>query len=465
MPLSVDEAKPGLCRPYPGVVKEEHWGPVIPEDAHAQALDRADGLTWDRWAQVENAAVTEVGRETLTWAVDEVKMLLGQNWLADNGNASGTVPLMGPNWWPLTNPLPVACLLELAVRAHLVRISSGSQDLLADARQIHRDQFQVLRQFAHLNLSLEVAAFALTDGWEVSYECALSSGKKPDLRLSRDGLDYSIEATTLAHDRDSQKITRWSDFVQLTRFTLEAQHGVSTAVRSQEWLDDAAAAIWAGELALVCAATGADGIPRTHEYQGTTTQAYSDGQRPPGNVYEGPWLEGDLWGRVAGRLAAKIRQTAGGPPAWIRIDEVGDLFQLTDWSRKPLPQRLDDLANNIAIALQDAPHIRGVILTDGTPRTLGSVEEYTVHSAHAASRLISPLPTNETLTAGPVALQRALPGRRSRLTFAVPTTNRRIILPSGRGLEPALWYANESHWLNRALTSLGHPSLAAIFAE
>jgi hypothetical protein len=63
---------------------------------------------------------------------------------------------------------------------------------------------------------------------------------------------------------------------------------------------------------------------------------------------------------------------------------------------------LDDLAHNITPVLQDAPHIRGVILTDGTPLTSGSVEENSIHSTRATSRLISPLPTNETLTAGPL---------------------------------------------------------------
>ncbi|HWO68147.1 MAG TPA: hypothetical protein VNO31_49750, partial [Umezawaea sp.] len=334
--------------------------------------------------------MTELGRDTLSWAVDEVAALLGETWLADNGNTSGVVPLMALDW-RLTNPTAVVRLLELAVRAHLVRSSEGSQDLLADARRIHPKKFQVLRQFAHLNLCLEVAAFALSDGWKVGYEHVLPSGKKPDLWLSRGGLDYSVEVTTLAHDRSSQEITQWSHDVQLTRFALEAEHGVSIVVRSHEPLDDETAAVWADELAQVCAATGADGTTRTYDYQGTTAQVYPAGLQPSGNVYEGPLLQGELWGRVAKRLAKKIEQTAGGPPAWIRIDEVGDLFQLTDWGTKPLPHRLDDLATNIAILLQDAPHIRGVLLTDGTPRTSGSVQEYTVHSTRATSRLISPL--------------------------------------------------------------------------
>jgi hypothetical protein len=82
--------------------------------------------------------VTELGRETLSWAVDEVAGLLGENWLVANGNISGTVPLMAQGWWPLTNPTAVVRLLEPAVRAHLVKSSEGSQDLLADARQIHQ---------------------------------------------------------------------------------------------------------------------------------------------------------------------------------------------------------------------------------------------------------------------------------------------------------------------------------------
>jgi hypothetical protein len=73
----------------------------------------------------------------------------------------------------------------------------------------------------------------------------------------------------------------------------------------------------------------------------------------------------EAWRRVGTRIAEKGRQAAGSP-AWLRIDDTGALFRLTDRSTRPLEDLLKDLQANTNAALADAPHVRGIVLGSET---------------------------------------------------------------------------------------------------
>jgi hypothetical protein len=176
---------------------------------------------------------------------------------------------------------------------------------------------------------------------------------------------------------------------------------------------------------------------------------------PAGPIFTGPPIIGDVWQRVAIRIAEKAKQTVGAP-SWLRIDDTGALFRLTDRSAQPLQDLLADLLYNVRLALTDAPHVRGVILTSGVTVDLGDVRERTTWANLAPTMLIAPGPPRQVLAEGPAAMIRRLPGGRTRMTFVLPGTSTELALPAGVSLEPGLWYHTEPSWLARALQFLGY---------
>jgi hypothetical protein len=421
-------------------------------------------LTWDGWLRSPaDAAVAPPGRPVLRWAVDVLRDLFGETWLADNAASSETVPLLHHDWWPLNNPRPVIRVLELATRAALVRQHGETEPLLEPARQVGTGTESVMREFKHLCLALEVAAFAITSGWSVAYEQPLPSGRRPDLWLRRNGLEYLVELTITGYDREFRVLETWLEKLRLAFFGIEARHHVDTTHRIEAMLDDEKTGQWLAELDTAARLTAADRTPRTVQHEGAVAEVFLEGQRPTSTVSTGPAQFRDVWGRVATRLEEKAKQTRGGPPAWLRIDDVGTMFKLTDWSAAPLSERLAQLAHNVGVALAGAPHVRGVILTGGDQyAAAGAAGETAWSDSGDHNRLPEAAPRRYQIGDGPAAMRRIIPGPRQRLTFVISTQHRHVLLPAGIGPEPGLWYDDEPTWLDRALRELGHPGLQAI---
>lgn len=354
-----------------------------------------DSRSWAQWAQVGQAVVTETGRPVLEWAVTTVENLFGPTWLADNATTTGIVPLRSADWWPLTSRSAVVRLLELATRIVVVTSQGNAEPLFAEARTVWPNRTAVRSKFAHLCLTLEVAAFAVAEGWTVNYERRVPSGRRPDLWLSDNGQEYLLELTVMGYASDQENSI----------------------------------------------------VPRGLH---------------AGSAGPGTHLESALWSRIAKRIAEKVRQTRGGPPGWIRIDDTSPFFQHPKWSARPLSQRLSDLGHKIAVAVVDAPHVHGIILTGGAGYATVDSTELTVRHAGEVTPGATSSSPQEAVANRPVAMLRGLPGRRQRLTFVVPTTHRHATRPTGRELAPSRWYDRETHWLEHTLDQLGHPTLTEI---
>jgi hypothetical protein len=197
---------------------------------------------------------------------------------------------------------------------------------------------------------------------------------------------------------------------------------------------------------------------RTITWRDSETGVFPAGRRPAGRIFSGPAVFGDIWRRVATRIGDKAEQTTG-CPAWLRIDDTGALLRFTDRSAQPLHSLLADLQLNVAAALVDAPHVRGVILSGGMMINPGNARDETAWGRAGPATLITPGPPRDALAEGPAAMSRRLPGGRSRLTFILPSQHSRLVLPASIGLEPGLWYHDEPSWLSQALLALGHPPL------
>lgn len=420
-----------------------------------------DPLSWQGWAVgLDQAPVTPTGRPVLRWAVDTLRELFGETWLRDNAGASGHVPLMSHTRWPLNNRRPVIRLLELAARVSVVRRHEDAAPLLSQARMIHPNRDATANEFHHMALILETAAFAIMSGWSVTYEQALPSGRKPDLWLRRNGIDRLVELTVLNLDREFRSADAWSHKLSRNVLALTHRYSVEVIYDAQVILDDANTAMWLAGIDDACQRTIVDGQCRTVQHNGNAAKIYPARQVPRGATSSGPVVASDLWKRVDARLRDKARQTRGGPPTWIRIDDIGMMFHLTDWSAAPLPERLADVEHNITAVLDGAPHVRGVVLSGGDhPAT--STEPAPPQTVWPRTDPPQYAPRHR-LAHGPVAMRRPLPGYRQRITFVVPTGQRHVLLPAGSDLEPGLWYDAEPDWLDKALRTLGHPALSAI---
>jgi hypothetical protein len=419
-------------------------------------------MTWDWWAgSVNTEIVTADGRQALAWALDTIRGFFGESWLTENAATSGHVPLLSLEWWPLTNSRILTRVLELAARITLVTRNSAGPDLMDEAKAVYANQDLTAAKFQHLCLTLETAAFAILADWSVSYEETVNSGRRPDLAMRRGAVRFCVEVTTLGLDREFRAVNRYCDHLHAQLRALELAHGIEIACQADEILPDAELTAWLDELARAGQLTAADGKTRTVPHGENKADVFAAGQRPAGQVFSGPMINTEAWRRVGIRIAEKGRQTAGSP-AWLRIDDTGALFRLTDRGTQPLEALLKDLQGNANAALADAPHVRGIVLGGGTMIDPGTARDETAWGPSGPATLITPGPPRHALADGPAAMVRRLPGGRSRLTFILPSPHPNLILPPGTGLEPGLWYHNEPTWLNQALQTLGHPPLDSI---
>ncbi len=419
-------------------------------------------MTWDWWAgSVDNGVIAPDGRQVLAWALGTIRGFFGESWLAENAAQSGHVPLVSFEWWPLTNSRVLTRVLELAVRIALVTGSSAGPDLIDEAKAVYANRDLTAAKFQHLCLTLETAAFAVLADWSVSYEETGNSGRRPDLGVRRGAVRYCVEVTALGLDREFRAVNRYCDDLHAQLRALELEHGIEVACRADEILPDAELAAWLDELARACQLTATDGQTRAVSHGQNNADVFAAGQRPAGQVFSGPMINTEVWRRVGARIAEKARQTAGSP-AWLRIDDTGALFRLTDRGTQPLEALLKDLQGNANAALANAPHVRGIVLGTGTMLDPGTGRDETAWGQSGPATIITPGPPRHALADGPSAMTRRLPGGRSRLTFVLPSPHPNLILPPGTGLEPGLWYHNEPAWLNQALQALGHPPLDRI---
>jgi hypothetical protein len=244
--------------------------------------------------------------------------------------------------------------------------------------------------------------WVIYDG-RVSYEEPSAAGRRPDLTITRNSVSYTVELTRLGLDREFRAIERYCDELKGRLQQLERQHEVELVCRSAEVLSEKDLAVWLAEIGQACERTAVDGQTRTVARNGSETSTFPAGQRPAGRVFTGPVVTGDVWRRVATRIGEKAEQTTG-RAAWLRIDDTGALLRFTDRSAQPLHSLLADLQLNVAAALADSPHVRGLILSGGTMIDPGNALDETAWEQAGPTTLITPGPPRHALADGPAAI-------------------------------------------------------------
>lgn len=401
--------------------------------------------SWKEWAYFfGEPAVSGQGSDVFEWAVETLRDFYSDEWF----NASierFDCPVM--NMWDaaLRNPSAVVRLIERACRIGL--LSDENRSVLRPPASLSSDGF------FHLDLILEVHGLAVRDGWQVVADQELETSRKPDLTVSKLGRRFLLEITIQGKSRAVRDSERFSDALSSISFATERQFAVVTHTDAAAVVSDSEVAEWQSELDRSAALVAADGSSREIDVNGIRTTIVPEGTS--GRTYDGPLVAEDAWRRFATRLLEKAEQTAGGPHAWIRIDEVGGLILMTAIRQLQPHQQLQALRHNLEITLEPFPHIDGVVIGMGAGPDWGvRAPEFTYFDEPDRG------------WAAPTVFDRLLPGSRRRRTFVVPlSSGKRLMLPPGPELLIGSWYSGEGTWLEWALDRLEQPPLHLIVAS
>jgi hypothetical protein len=207
-------------------------------------------------------------------------------------------------------------------------------------------------------------------------------------------------------------------------------------------LEEAERSQWFFQLEAAAERSAATGDPQSVAW-GNETVVVRPMLSGVGSSFTGPATRAKGWIRTSGLLQGKAVQLAAQGGGWLRVDSLDGLFWASDWARKPLARRTDEMSALIRDSMQQLDSIHGVVLTSGSCWAPGLVERSFCSAA------------------GSYGIERPLPLARGRASFIVP-------LRENSRPDVALWrdlYADEAAWLDWALGQAGLPSIAEIASE
>jgi hypothetical protein len=411
------------------------------DDAVAQewfAVSRGErAVTWALISQpVETSnTLTAAGRETVLWAIDQLRRLFEDEWLADAG--SDGVSIMTSWMFSPTNPAEHVYrrLLDLGARIALLAGRPGWREFRTHARRHPRF-------WPHAFLQLEVAGLALRNDWDVTLEPKLAGSRKGkgDLQLERQGVRFLVETTSMMRDDASLAADEFSDGVFWEIRRIEHQRGVSVSGRLLEVVSASEFKVLVAAIDSAAKRCVLSGEPVSVDHASVELVATPNLDHSlAGGSLSGVGIPTDEWQRVARTLRRKASQVSGEVPVWIRLDDTLVLWHLTEASAGPRETMHSALAQLTAELIEDFPHVAGVVLSL-FPIFLPNFDE---------KRLI------------------LLEGRGFGLiTRAAPLFQREAVFVAQEGSAAAAqlaewvgWYSGEAAWLDWALATLGKPSM------
>jgi hypothetical protein len=297
----------------------------------------------------------------------------------------------------------------------------------------------------HVLLQLEVARAARRLAVSASFEPNVPGGdRKADLLLN-DGVapNQLVETMTLLRAVPDMDWHDYEDSLTRAMFSVEHEHGVSTAMLLTNHMDEVETETWLTQITEAAARVRATGISETVEASGNTVAVHAQSLELGMARFTGASWFTDGWRRLGRALREKARQSAGPMPAWLRIDAADGFFQFTDWTKHSWPDRICELRDAVAReGLDDLTHLQGVVLSCGSAVCLGATDpQQEDRDAEAA---------------GAVGLRKLLAPHLVRETFIIP-------LRDEAGSWAVRWheaYRTEPVWLDDDLAALGLPPFA-----
>jgi hypothetical protein len=395
------------------------------------------------WEDLDNlisrTGLTDRGVATMRWALGRLRTLLGDSWLVRQYRKQGRLPgellLAGTHRYALPQALWFILRLDhviaeptfAKVKADLRRGADGAA-------------------WRHILLQLEVARAAEDQGNTVIFEPPIPGAKRHGDLLIDGGTDqaWMVETTTIpraAIDLDWQD---YEDKFKAAIRLIELRHRITCVVILDDHTTQDETRAWLTAVEAVAeSTTGLTGPYAVPSEIGVVT-VHRDALPRGTAVFTGAVQYRDGWHRLGRKLSAKAVQVRGPWPAWIRVDCLDGLFQLTDWAKMAPRERLAAIAAAIRDNVQWPDNAEGVVLSTGPAVSIGATEpgeEATVHTLDGAfvRRLLAPHLVRETL----------------------------VIPLRDQGKDRAEWwahaYGHEPEWLEHDLERAGQPRLAYLW--
>ncbi|SFH73427.1 hypothetical protein SAMN05421678_1342 [Actinopolymorpha cephalotaxi] len=178
-----------------------------------------------------------------------------------------------------------------------------------------------------------------------------------------------------------------------------------------------------------------------------TAQVLPPGYPSPQRTFTGARIARNGWHRFGRVLQAKVRQSAGPAPVWLRIDALDGLFQFTDWAKLEHAERVGELAAGVRDNLGDIRHLAGIVVSSGLAVALGSTD----HTAE----------NRTALTPDGYGIRRLVNAHTVRETIILALHDDAI---SERDWWAAA-YSAEPDWLRRDLAERGFPQLETFYSR
>jgi hypothetical protein len=392
-------------------------------------VDRAEAeLTWDFWKERVRSSrlLSSSGRDLGCWSLNVIRDALGARWLMDRYGIARCVPgeiLQGP-WW--------TSAFGLLVRTGMKLQDAASKPSSAEVLSRLRDDPS---HWSHAMIQLELSALLEADGADVSFEPHVADERTADLQIRRVGSAVNVEISRLGTSERFQEGERVFEELRARTWRLARQFDLDIDVQVST-LPSESQLTWF-ESALKSVA-----VLKRRQFLSAGPITASLRLGGSGIVQlSGPPVLPQSWPRLVRKVRKKAHQTRGGASAWLRIDAMDGLWQIHEFAGLGLEDKARALAAETSPALQQAPHVRGLVVTSGLIQAQGEFRD----------EMASPFP-------GVVAMRRCVePGlvRETVVTSMEPGE------PAAEAFASA--YANEPAWLRRRLAEEGLPSMARAF--
>ncbi|MFI7437802.1 hypothetical protein [Micromonospora haikouensis] len=397
------------------------------------------GPTWQLIdGMVVRNGLSDNGVAAARWAIGRLRRHLGESWLSRQYRKHGWVPhvllLAGTHRYALPQLLSWALWLDAA----------ASEPTFAKVRTSMRKGMDAAT-WRHTWLQLEVARAAASCGTPCSFEPSIpGSVRSADLLIRPERSPWMVETTTVPRGAGDMAWEDYEDHVQAVVREVERTHDVTCVVTLNDHVDEAETREWLRVVDVLASVAAESGEVRVLKGDVGVVVIYPD-LSPPGPSFTGAPQNRDGWHRLGRTLAKKAVQIAGPMPAWVRVDCLDGLFQLTEWATMEPVDRIDEIAALLHSKITWPANAYGVVLSSG-PGVNFDGNDAAVQAVTGRSN-------------SGVFLRRLTHPYLVRETFIVPL--------SGEATEHADWwaaaYGDEPAWLDIDLAAAGLPKVADLF--